>query len=294
MISRAMTRLAFALALAGAALAGGRGLAHAHGPDAIFDPLTMDRHTPVSKLDFDFAYVVYEEPQGVDLTVIGFALSGQYVSPTGLGGYLSIPLSYIDLESPFDLLLPDDSELALGNVELGGLWSKYVTAHAAVVLRAGVALPTAADEDAAAFQLLASSPRYGDFVQRATNSTWLRLGVSPMGRVGDKLFWRVDVGMDLALDEDEATTYSPVFHLGFGGGIDLGSAHLQVELVTTMVDDDDADNNDDETASTFAFGARFLSGNLRPGIALLLPLGFNENALFDPEFSIVASLAARL
>ncbi|HSK05494.1 MAG TPA: hypothetical protein VK932_29810 [Kofleriaceae bacterium] len=281
-----MNRLAAALALAAATLAGAHGLALAHGPDAIFDPLTMDSHTPVSTLNVDFAYVAYEEPPNADITVMGFTLSGQYVTPQGFGGYLSLPLSYLSGQNVL-LGLADDSELAIGNLELGGLWSKYLTAHAAIVLHAGFALPTAADEGIAFFQSLASSPRYGNLVQRVPNSSWFRMGVSPMGRAG-KLFWRADVGLDLALEEDDSDL-SPIFRINVGGGIDLGSAHLLVELVTNVVDD----GRDDDSASTLAIGARFLSGNLRPGFGLLIPIDF-DGLLFEPDFAITASLAVRL
>jgi hypothetical protein len=288
---RAMNRLAAALALATATLAGARGLAFAQGPDAIFDSLTMDRHTPISTLDVDFAYVVYDEPQDVDLTVIGFTIGGQYVTPGGFGGYLSLPLSYLAVDVPFELppFFTSDSQLAFGNFELGGLYSTSFSDHAAIVVHAGVALPTAGDDDLAASQIVASSPRYGDLVQRIPDSTWLRIGASPMGRAG-KLFWRADVGLDLALDEDR-TDYSPIFRINVGGGLDLGSAHLLVELVNNVVDDDTPAN--DEVSSTLAFGARFLAGNLRPGIGLIVPIDF-DGPIFDPEFAITASLAARL
>ncbi|HWO20529.1 MAG TPA: hypothetical protein VNO30_17285 [Kofleriaceae bacterium] len=284
-----MTRLAATFVLAAAAVAGaGTGApALADGPDTVFDPLTMDRHTPESKLDVDFAFVKYDEPTATDLTAIGFAISGQYVTPTGLGGYLSLPLSYMSVEIP---LIIDDSALALGNVELGGLYAQYFSRNAAIVLHGGVALPTASDDDAASFQPLASSPRYGDFVQRVTNSTWVRLGVSPMGRSG-RLFWRADVGLDLALDEQEnAPQYSPIFRINVGGGLDLGSAHLLAELVTSVVNDDDVQ---DESGTTLALGARFHSGNVSPGVGLILPVELNGLG-FDPEFAIVVSLAARL
>ena len=283
-----MTRLAAALALALAAIAaaGTRAPALAQGSDEIFDPLTMDRHRPVSALDVDFAFVKYDEPAGTDLTVIGLGIGGQYVTPLGFGGYLSLPISYLSVDN----ILFNDSELALGNLELGGLYSKYFSDRAAIVLHGGIALPTASDEGVALFQPLASSPRYGDFVQRVTDSTWLRLGVSPMGRSG-LLFWRVDIGIDLALEEDnQALAYSPVFRINVGGGIDLGSAHLLAELVTNIVDDDDVD---DEVGSTLALGARFLSGKLRPGIGVILPVAL-DGLPFDPDFAVVASLAARL
>lgn len=290
-----MTRLASTLALAAAALAGARGTALAHGPDAIFDPLTMDPYAPVSKLDVDFGYVRYDEPDNVDYTFLGLTLGGQYVTPQGVGGYLTIPMSYVSVEGtvnipPFPPITSSDSELSLGNLEIGGVFSKYFTAHSAVVLHAGLALPTAkfdAGEDglATGLQRFASAPRYGQLVQRIPNSSWLRLGVSPMGRTG-KLFWRADVGLDLALDEDD-TDLSPVFRINVGGGLDLRTAHLLVEYVTNVTDEEG-----DEVTSTLALGVRLVSGNLRPGFALLLPVDFEGSA--EPEFAIAASLSARL
>lgn len=255
----------------------------AHGPDAIFDPITMDHHTPVSTINIDLAYAAYDEAPGEDLTVMGVALAGQYVSRRGVGIYGTVPLSYISLENP----VIDESEFALGNLELGGLYSKYISPHAAVVFHAGLALPTASDEGVAGLQPLASVPRGGDFVQRVLNSTWLRLGVSPMSRSG-KLFWRADVGIDLALDEDDPVTYSPVFHLNIGGGVDLRTVHLLAELVTSIVDDE----SDDETFTNLALGLRFISGNLRPGFAVILPVGNDRGGGLD--FALAFSLAARL
>jgi len=299
-----MTRLASApfsapfgaaLALATAALAGAPGLARANPDDlfadAIFDPLTMDHHTPVSTLDADFSYVAYDEPRDVDVTVMGITIAGQYVTSRGVGGYLSIPMSYLAVDTPLNIFLPDDSALALGNLEIGGLWSKFFGSETALVLHAGLALPTASDDEIAAYQALASSPRWGNFVERVPNSTWLRLGLSPMGRIGGKLFWRADLGVDLALDEDDPVTYSPVLRVNLGGGVDLGTAHLLAELVTNVLDTDPDTN--DNAASTLAIGARFLAGNLRPGIGIILPIDFNAQVL-DPDFAITLSLAARL
>lgn len=295
-----MTRLASApfsaaLALATAALAGAPGLARANPDvlfaDAIFDPLTMDHHTPLSTLDADLAYVAYDEPNNVDVTVMGITIAGQYVTSRGVGGYLSIPMSYLDADTPFGQLFPNDSALALGNLEVGGLWSTFLGSETALLLHAGLALPTASDDEIAAYQSLASAPRWGDFVERVTNSTWLRLGFSPMGRVAGKLFWRADIGIDLALDEDNAVTYSPVLRVNVGGGVDLGTAHLLAELVTNVLDTNP--DNGDNTASTLSIGARFVSGNLRPGVAIILPVDFNAQ-LLDPDFAIALSLAARL
>jgi hypothetical protein len=261
-------------------------MAQAAPEDATFDPLTMDRLTPDTTFAVDFGYEVWNEPAGYrKITVFGLNVGGHYMTPGGIGGYLSIPLSYIDLDIP--ILGINDSEMALGNIEAGVAYAKRFSGNTSLVLHGGIALPTADDDGPGALQAYASVPRYGDLVQRWPNSTWLRLGLSPMGRQGI-LFWRADVGLDLAINDDNSSSISPAFHVNVGGGVDLGAAQLLGELVTNVVD-----STGDDSASTFALGARFASGNLRPGIGLLFPLGFdglNDNL----DFALVLSLAVHV
>lgn len=257
--------------------------------DIAFDPLSMDRHTPVTTFGVDFGYEQWDEPPLVnDLTVFALTVGGHYMTPGGFGGYVAVPLSYVSVES----VLFDDSELALGNIEGGFQYAKWLRSDAAVVLHAGLGLPTADDDDAGALQYYASVPRYGDLVQRLPNTTWFRLGVSPMGRSG-KVFWRADLGLDLAIDDDaNAGDIAPIFHVNVGGGVDLGGAQLLGELVTTVID-----SNNDDSASTLTLGARFVSGNLRPGIGLLFPLGFeNQNGQNQEylDFALILSLAVHI
>jgi hypothetical protein len=203
----------------------------------------------------------------------------------GLGGYLAIPLTHLDFEVPF---LLDDRELALGNIELGGMWAQSF-GQTDLVLHGGIALPTADDDGVGAFQAYGSVPRYGDLVQRVPDSTWLRLGASPMGRSG-ALFWRFDVGLDLAIDDDTNAEISPVVHLNVGGGFDLGTAQLLVELVNVFIDP--AQDNVDRSSSTLTLGARFDAGTVKPGVGLLLPLGFDQDDLVDDlEMALIVSLA---
>jgi len=262
------------------------------GADRVFDPLSMDRHTPTTTFAVDFGYELWDEPPGYDhITVFGLTLGGQYMTASGLGGYLAVPLSYVDVQFNIGPFQFDESELAIGNIEAGVAYAKWFRGNTAVVFHGGLALPTADDDGAGGLQAYASVPRYGDLVQRWPNSTWLRLGVSPMGRQG-KLFWRADLGLDLALDDDNADEISPVFRFNVGGGVDLGKVHLLGELVTDVIDSDN-----DDSASTLTVGARFASGNLRPGIGLLFPLGFensnNQNQDYL-DFALLLSLAVHL
>jgi hypothetical protein len=261
--------------------------------DAVFDSMSMDRHTPVSMFGIDIAYVVFDVPQPPaplpesHLTAIGMTIGGHYVDPrSGVGGYVALPLSYLDIELP---LFQPDSEFVIGNFELGGMFAKWFGPTTALVVHAGIALPTADDDGPGLLQALASSPRYGDLVQRAPNSTWLRLGASPMGRSG-QLFWRADGGIDVEIDDDDnGGAISPVLRLSVGGGFDLTSATLLAELVTVIIDND----SDDESASTLSLGARFKAGTLFPGVSLILPLGFDDT-YGDIDLAIAVSLAGRI
>jgi len=252
----------------------------------------MDPLTPESAIGFDFGYEVWDTGN-TDFNVIGITLGGRFVDQrSGFGGYATLPMSYLSLDGnffpPIDV---NESSLLLGNIEGGAMFTKWFNPDVAMIFHGGIALPTADDEDILfGLQDLANSPRYGEFVLRDPNTTWLRLGLSPMGRSGT-FVWRADVGIDLAIndDNDNAFQYSPVLHLSVGGGVDLGNAILQAELVNLLLDNPQGD----DSSSTLSLGARFGAGRATPGLALILPLGFDGDS-DNMEFAIAASITARL
>jgi hypothetical protein len=259
-------------------------LAAAEPRDPTFDSLSLGRLTPLSTIAFDFGFEVWDEPANTETNVYTINIAGHFVNRRGIGGYFTVPLTYLDLQAgPVE-----DSEMAFGNVEAGGIYTKLFGRSTALLLHAGVALPTAEDDGAAALQFIGSFTRLPDVALHVTNSTWLRTGISGMGRA-NSLVWRADFGLDLALDEDDAVHYSPIWYVNVGGGIDLGSATLLAELANVI---SDADDNSDDSASTFTFGARFASGTLRPGIGILLPIDFDGADNF--EWALVGSLAVRI
>lgn len=271
-------------------LAGSTGVAVAEDePRDVGDPLTMNSLTPVSTFGLEVGVPIWDTPDNQSLTTVGINVHGHYVDPgSGFGGYLTVPMSYVAGEIDLGLFgTIDDSEFSLGNIEVGGMFAKQLR-HLAVVGHVGVAVPThSADNDAiGALSVAASAPRYTDLVDRIPESTWLRLGFSPMGRQG-KLFWRGDLGIDIALDDDNADSASPAYYANIGGGIDLGQVAIQVEIDTLVTDTDG-----DDTNSVFAFGARFISGKFRPGVSMFFPLGWDDGA--DWDFGFGLSLLARL
>ena len=264
---------------------------HAEPGAPWFDPLSMDRHTPVSSLSFDLGYEVWDTPGNTDLTVAGITVGGQYVGRQNFGGYINVPLTYVSEDGNIFGVDLHDSDLMIGNLEVGGVFTKWFNPNTSLVGHIGIALPTADDNSTlSGVQDLGNSPRYADFVLRDINSTWLRLGISPMGRAGQFL-WRADLGLDVAINDDNPNNFqfSPVLHLSVGGGIDLGTATLLAELVNLVIDN----KQGDDTSSTISLGARFNSGRLSPGVALILPIGF-DNSGIDEQFAIAASLTADL
>jgi hypothetical protein len=263
--------------------------------DPVHDFHTTDRLTPVSTFGISLGYEIIEDDTFYE-TVIGFDISGHFVSPSGVGGYVVLPASFVEVN---DLpLITGDEELMLGNVEVGGLYAAPLGRRSDLVLHGGIALPTADDDTVgdsihtAAHQVVASVPRYGELVQRVINSTWLRLGLSPMGTAGI-MFWRLDAGVDLMIDDDDDTAaeIDPVFRINAAVGVDLGPADLSGELVTNVLDDDN-DDIGDEVAHTFAVGARFKADKVQPGLALILPLDFDDYE--DLEAVLALSITARL
>lgn len=272
-------------------VAGQAGVAAAEDETSdVGDPLTMNSLTPVSTFGVEMGVPIWDTGDNNSLTTLGINVFGHYVDQgSGFGGYVTIPMSYVssEIDIPF-IGRVDDSEFSIGNIEVGGMFAKQLR-HLAVVAHVGIAVPTSSadNEGAGLLSPLASAPRYTDLVDRLHESTWLRLGFSPMGRVG-KLFWRGDVGIDIALDEDDGmTSFSPAYYFNVGGGIDLGQVSLQVEIDTLATD-----TNGDDTNSVFAFGARFNAGKLRPGIAMFFPLGWDDG--FDWDFGFGASILSRL
>jgi hypothetical protein len=264
--------------------------------DRVHDPLTMDRFTPVSTFNFDLGYEVLDDDETFIDTVFALTAAGHFVSDSGAGGYVVLPLSFISTED--SILGEGESDAILGNLEVGGLYAMPLGRDADMIFHGGVALPTANDDLEAGeldlLQPIASVPRMGDLVDRWPNSTWLRLGVSPMGRAS-MFFWRADVGLDLMIDDDDGAgaDISPLVRVNIGGGFDLGGVDLMAELVTNITaDDDDTAGDEGDSATTLAFGGRFGRGNVQPGLAILLPIDLDSYEALD--MAIIASIAARM
>lgn len=158
-----------------------------------------------------------------------FDVHGHYVDPsTGAGGYLQLPITYISSSAADGT----DTDVGLGNVEVGGIYVPDMISDLGVVLRAGVTLPTSTgDEDAAANATLL---RPLDLAAVIEDGVTVRGSVSTLVRNGDFVA-RMDVGIDVnvysATDHDTLT----LFDFGLGAGVDLERVALTAELAFAQV-----------------------------------------------------------
>jgi hypothetical protein len=154
---------------------------------------------------------------------------------------------------------------SLGNLDLGLL---FVTSGDTLswVFRGGVALPTSTSGiDEALTRYYATGPRLTDLVL-ASNDWHVRLAVSPLIHI-DRMFLRADLGIDI----DAGSDYYHLLRFNVGGGIDLGTVALSLELVNTAAFGDFAGTEED-FFHALSFTARFMLERFQPFISIGLPI----------------------
>lgn len=265
----------------------------------VHDFHTLDPLTPMTTFDIGFGYESWDDPKVLGQstnpvsTILPIDIAGHFVTEAGAGAYVHLPLTVIDTrDTP---ITQGDGKIAIGNAEVGGMYNARFGNSADMVVHAGLALPTATDDSEVlggeGLGGLGAFPRIGDLVARVPDTTWLRIGASPMGRVGPA-FWQFDVGVDVMVaHDDDYADISPVIHVGAGAGVDLGQADITGELQTAIEHQPNGSNADD-VQSTLAIGARFKSQNVQPGLAVVIPVGFDDFDNFN--LAVVVSLAARV
>jgi hypothetical protein len=215
-----------------------------------------------------------------DTTLLRFDAHGQYISQaSGLGGYLSVPFTYASGNN--------DSISSLGDIEVGGLFlpAGIRSSSFMLVLRGGLTLPTASDAfDKAIVGLAGTLTRLTDYYQVIPQGTSLRLGASPIFTSGN-LFGRVDLGLDLNLDNSSDKSAHTFLRFNLGGGI-WATPDVAITAELSTLTDLDGDNNADNNLANFALGARFRAGTVQPYIGLVLPLDNDVSDDIDFGFTV--------
>jgi hypothetical protein len=227
------------------------------------DMATLDRGDGISKIGIDLGFSSIDTP--FYDAALRLELAGQYVMRSGLGFYGALPITKSFGDAPAPMPQPT---FALGNLELGGLYTITKSPRFSYVFRLGLAVPTASDDvDGSATNTYGTMPRLTDLALTIPNAWYLRLGFSPLIYV-DKLFFRFDVGFDIGSDDDDLA--DELVRVNLGGGYDFGPVALSLELVN-IYDLDDYDDNDD-WVHTLALTFRFMLAQYQPFVSIGAPV----------------------
>lgn len=144
-------------------------------------------------LDARLDYTYLED---AEITLLNVDVRYQYLTPTGLGGYVALPLAYAHSDSG---LIGDDDSSGIGNLELGGMYVSRNSPELDVFVRGGFAIDTAGDETALFAPISRLVPMPADAFASGLDTSWARLGGGLRSR-GPVQFGG-HVGVDLPLDD---------------------------------------------------------------------------------------------
>ena len=237
--------------------------------------LTLDRGDESSFVDVSLATSFFEG-EDPDFNA-RMELYGQYITPGGTGGYLGLPVSYLAID--------DDSFTAVGNIEIGGLHNLQLNPKTNLVLRGGIALPTASDDFEKLFASLANiNARYTDLVGVIPELTTLRIAASPVHRSG-QAYLRADGGLDVPFSSDDNSDPDPLIRINLAAGLVVGKGTVGLEIVTIGTTGDVGDGQD-RFQHTVALSGRFHLGSAELFGGLVLPAGSDNG--FNVDMSLVA------
>jgi hypothetical protein len=278
------SKLAFAGALLAAFVVVMPGRASAQ-PAAGFS--TLDRSGPYSRGGVDFGLSFGKRRDvipNVSVTSLRIDAHLQLMSPSGFGGYLLLPMSAVW----FDNNIPgqSDSTFAIADIDLGGQFAVR-RLPIDLVFRLGVAFPTAGSSPIdQASNLRAAFVRIGDFPLSIQKSTWLRMAASMMSKARRGLFWRVDGGLDVPINQPSGLNLDPALRLNLGGGYRFQSVALMAELVNEFLFRSFSQSRND-SVHTISITARYVHGFIEPSFGFVIPIndtlrdqGFNFGLVF--------------
>jgi hypothetical protein len=234
-------------------------VAQPSAPDPAASPgfVTLDRGDATSRAGGEASYIVPKNNGGSG-TIWHLDLHGQYVDPdSGVGGYAVVPAAFAEGNG--------DTLTTVGDVELGGLYVARLAPAAAVIVRAGVALPSGTNDNNELLNLLTmESARLTDTYDALPAATSLRVSASPVVRQGN-LFARADLGLDVNLHAPGST--DSFLRLNAGVGVDLGGGAVMAELSTVR-----PMGTDQTWIESAALSTRFSAGAVQPYAAVVIPI----------------------
>ena len=231
---------------------------------------------------------------GVSATVLRFEPHGQYVDPaSGFGGYASLPISYLS-ESQGGM---SQSATGIADLEVGGIFiPKLHQPNLAVVLTAGITLPTGSGVDMSAMtlpgyaaNLIGLQSRLADYYLALPKGVTGRAGGAVLYRQGP-LFLRGEAKLDVNFSVDSQfsnTGEASAIEVNLGAGYQAGDIAIMVESINLDITGDRG-----ATIQEGAISARFSGGSIHPYGALILPL--DDDAQRFLEWSLTAGAEMNL
>lgn len=211
------------------------------------------------------AQVMLMDPSGGDGTLKRIDLHGQFVAPSGFGGYATIGASTMEDES------------SLGSLEVGALYTG-TSGEIDYAARFGIVLPTSTDSSDG-FPIHAISTVYSrpsDYATAFPDTTTARLAVTPRYRNGNFVA-RADVGLDMVLAGEGADEFdSPFLHVDLGAGFHNGKGGVIAELGTMSYLEET-----DTLIHVFAVTGELTAGRTTPYISISKPFISGSDEAFD-------------
>jgi|GEM_PF-2169394 len=249
---------------------------------------TLDRGSDTSNLGIDASMTFLDAENN---TAMRLDMHGQYVMPTGIGVYGSLPLSYWSRDTGLPGM-GDTSTVALGNLELGGLYNHKINDKLSINARAGVWLPTADDSLEGGLTNLANLlPRMTDYYGMAAKTTTVRASASLIGKEG-QFFYRADAGLDVPIDKPDNAEFDPLVRLNLGVGVNAGVMALAGEFVTVGTTGDVMDGQDRFIHSAALSATLTSNKKIQPSVSVILPVNGDTTEMFDA--SVMLGVQGRL
>jgi hypothetical protein len=210
--------------------------------------ITLDRTSTSAHAGIQVGFNKFDDTSLSDGFAMRFNPYGQYIFPNRMGGiYGQLPIA-----QEFNFNGPDST--GVGNLELGGLYLPFGDAR--LILRGGLALATASDDDGAAANFETAFERLTDLLLFPADYTTLRVSASTIQTI-DTFFFRLDGGFDLVLSKpgtgDDPNVF---FRANAAAGIRASGVDFAVELVNLAPVDGDAGSLTERFLHTAAVSVR--------------------------------------
>jgi hypothetical protein len=189
----------------------------------------------------------YVRPEDVeDVTIVSFAIHAQHLTPSGAGGYLTVPFAYISSGDEG----ASESETEIGNLELGGLYAFRGGPGLDTYGRVGFAIDTASGDLGFLLVPLANfTARPTDWFTTGYKSNWLRAGGGARARSGSLVYGgsaSVDVPIGAKDQDDDLLGKADFVLLALAGSAGISEPGFGltagVSLVQTIGSEGDDEN----------------------------------------------------